>query len=534
IFKKHELSFIKFFLYTSLYSLIFLNFEFFMAFWAIPEVAENLIITLTIPFVVFAVIIIFYMFTVLPFIGKYLMAVSVIFSACVLYMVSAYGVGMTYDMVVNFAETDTTEATSYVNIYSVLFVFVLGVVPAFIISRVKIKPMKWYNHILHRIYLLMIPVIILGGLGSFLYKEYAFIFRANNHLYAQVVPAYQGNVYRYVRDVYFSDPLPYRTQGEDAVLIPTTNGKPNLFVFVVGETARAENFSLYGYKRDTNKYTKKLGVIAPQDVSSCATSTAKSVPCMFSSLGRSDYDYAIADSQDNLLDILNKTGVSVMWKDNNSKHYGVPDEKTMAVSFTDRGDDEFCTSNVCYDDILLKNIDNEIANLKTDNKFIVLHTIGSHGPKYYQRYPKEKAEFKPECRNPEVSKCSTENLINTYDNTILQTDFVLAEIIKKLKTYQNKYNVALLYVSDHGESLGENGLYLHGVPFAIAPEVQTKIPMIIWTSNQYLKANNINKNCLLENIKKPVSHDNIFHSLLGGYGVKTKVKNESLDIFSCK
>ena len=536
--KPQKVSFLKFFFYITMYTLIVFNSEFITRFWSIPEVSDNIFITLTIPFVLISVIILFYVIMTPPIIGKYIIAISFITSATVLYMIKFYGIGMDYDMVVNFAKTDTAEAGSYFNLYSFLFVTLIGVIPAIIIARVKFKPMKWYNHILHRLYLIIIALGILFSCGSFLYKEYTFILRNNHHLYAKMVPAYLGNVYRYVRDTYFSDPLPYRVQGLDAKLIPAKNDKPNLFVFVIGETARAKNFSHYGYERETNKYTQKQDVIVPKNVSSCSTSTAKSLPCMLSSLKRTDYSYSIADSQDNVLDILYRAGASVLWIDNNSSDYNVAKKERVKKKFTDRDNAKYCKDKVCYDLLLLNNFDDEISALEKDNKFVVFHTIGSHGPKYYQRYPKEFEVFKPACNNPEISRCDNKHLINTYDNSILYTDFVLSEIIEKLKTYQDKYNVAMLYVSDHGESLGENGIYLHGIPYSIASKVQTKIPLIMWVPDQYADANGIDKKCLLKNANdksNEYSHDNIFHSLLGVYGVSTKIRNDRLDIFAgCK
>ncbi|MFL2660202.1 MAG: phosphoethanolamine transferase [Alphaproteobacteria bacterium] len=536
--KPQKVSFLKFFFYITMYTLIVFNSEFITRFWSIPEVSDNIFITLTIPFVLISVIILFYVIMTPPVIGKYIIAISFITSAIVLYMIKFYGIGMDYDMVVNFAKTDTAEADSYFNLYSFLFVTLIGAIPAIIIARVKFKPMKWYNHILHRLYLIIIALGILFSCGSFLYKEYTFILRNNHHLYVKMVPVYLGNVYKYVRDTYFSDPLPYRVQGLDAKLIPAKNDKPNLFVFVIGETARAKNFSHYGYERETNKYTQKQDVIVPKNVSSCATSTAKSLPCMLSSLKRTDYSYSIADSQDNVLDILYRAGASVLWIDNNSSDYNVAKKERVKKKFTDSDNAKYCKDKVCYDMLLLNNFDDEISALEKDNKFVVFHTIGSHGPKYYQRYPKEFEVFKPACNNPEVSRCDNKHLINTYDNSILYTDFVLSEIIEKLKTYQDKYNVAMLYVSDHGESLGENGIYLHGIPYSIALKVQTKIPLIMWVPDQYADANGIDKKCLLKNANdksNEYSHDNIFHSLLGAYGVSTKIRNDRLDIFAgCK
>lgn len=288
---------------------------------------------------------------------------------------------------------------------------------------------------------------------------------------------------------------------------------------VVGETARSHNFSLNGYSRPTNRYTEKFNVISFKKVYSCGTSTAVSIPCMFSNLNRRNYDNNTAQSQDNLLNILDHAGLSINWIDNqsNCKHVcdRIPHEN---VDFS-------------YDAELLKKIDLQI-NTITKDKILVLHLMGSHGPNYYERYPENYRNFKPECRQKDVQNCTRKEVINSYNNTILYTDHLLASLINKLITQEKNYNTGLIYISDHGESLGEKGLYLHGMPYIMAPEYQKIVPMIMWLSPGLTQEKKINSPCLYNKATNGVfSHDNLFHSVLGVLNIETNEYNAKLDIF---
>ncbi len=166
---------------------------------------------------------------------------------------------------------------------------------------------------------------------------------------------------------------------------------------------------------------------------------------------------------------------------------------------------------------------------------IVLHQKGSHGPAYYLRYPNSFEKFKPVCTTSELQQCSQEEIVNAYDNTILYTDYVLAKVIDFLQNNSNKFDTGMLYVSDHGESLGENNLYLHGSPYAIAPKNQTHIPMLVWLSEGFRQRSQIDWQCLQQHKNDVYSHYHIFHSVLGLLEVETQVYHQGLDLFhSCK
>ncbi|MBF4248557.1 phosphoethanolamine transferase, partial [Vibrio anguillarum] len=222
-------------------------------------------------------------------------------------------------------------------------------------------------------------------------------------------------------------------------------------------------------------------------------------------------------------------GVSLSWIDNDGGDKGIS-KNFQLQEINHSVYPELCRDGVCYDEVMLRELDQQIQ-ASQGHQLIALHIIGSHGPTYYKRYPKDKAHFQPDCPRSDIENCSDEEIVNTYDNTIAYTDFVLAELIKKLDNYQENYNVALMYISDHGESLGENGMYLHGTPYAIAPKEQTQVPWLIWLPEQYSKQRNIDKECLLSSAKNgEYSHDNFFHTLIGFFGVTTKDKHQDMDI----
>lgn len=317
-------------------------------------------------------------------------------------------------------------------------------------------------------------------------------------------------VYRYC--VRFVKVKPeFKTIANDAYR--ENNHTKKLLVLVVGETARAANYSLGGYaKNDTNFYTKKDNVVFFDNFSSCGTATAVSLPCMFSLSKRQNY--SSSEYQENVMDILQKTGVKASWIDNNSGGCkGVCDRLS--------GKQQLSSD---WDENLLPFLKERLGNLDTQN-IIVLHLQGSHGPAYYKRYPSEFKKFIPTCDTNELSKCDSEALINTYDNTLLYTDYLLSEIIKLLKEKKD-YESSLIYLSDHGESLGENGIYLHGMPYAIAPSYQTHIPVIFWSNDKKLMMTAQNHKGL------KLSQDNLFSTLLGYFDVKTMVYESDYDLLN--
>ncbi len=344
-------------------------------------------------------------------------------------------------------------------------------------------------------------------------KTFLPFFRNYNEIRMYNTPFYQiYAVYRYY--VRFVKAKPeFKTIANDAYR--ENNHTKKLLVLVVGETARAANYSLGGYaKNDTNFYTKKDNVVFFDNFSSCGTATAVSLPCMFSISKRENY--SSSEFQENAMDVLYKTGVDTAWFDNNSGGCkGVCDRLAYKQKLSSD-----------LDENLLAPFKEKLNHL-SDQNIIVLHLQGSHGPTYYKRYPSEFKKFTPTCDTNELSKCDNEALINTYDNTLLYTDYLLSEIIKLLKE-QKSYESSLFYLSDHGESLGENDIYLHGMPYAIAPSYQTRIPAIFWSNDEKLM------NLAKEHKGLKLSQDNLFSTLLGYFDVKTSVYEPEYDLLNPK
>ena len=294
---------------------------------------------------------------------------------------------------------------------------------------------------------------------------------------------------------------------------------------VLGETARADNFSLTGYARPTNAALADRDVTFFSNVTSCGTDTASSVPCMFSDLGADRFSLDAASRRENVLDVLRSTGVQVGWVDNNSGCKGVCDRVESVNVSRDPG----CPDGQCQDEVLVAALKQRLPRVQSDT-LLILHQQGSHGPAYFKRYPAP-GRFQPTCMTNRIQDCPREALINTYDNTIDYTSRVLAMAIDLLASDQERDTV-LLYVSDHGESLGERGIFLHGLPRILAPHEQSHVPMLLWMSagakGRLVPAGE----CLRALQPRALSHDNLFHTLLGAFGVEANVYRASLDILA--
>jgi len=299
-------------------------------------------------------------------------------------------------------------------------------------------------------------------------------------------------------------------------------------LYVVGEAARADHFELNGYQRETNPLLKQEDIINLSNVSSCGTSTAESVPCMFSIYTKDQYSYKKGITTENVLDVLKHTKkIAILWRDNNSDSKGVA-LRVPYQDFKTPKNNTICTDGECRDIGMLQGLDDFIKKNKGKDILIVLHQMGNHGPAYYKRYPKKFEKFKPTCKTNELEKCTQQEIINAYDNAILYTDYFLDNVIKFLKKYDKTYDTAMIYMADHGESLGENGVYLHGLPYFMAPNAQTHIGAIIWLGKGMKKEIDIQS--LKAKSKKHFSQDNLFHTLLGIFQVQTKVYNQKMDI----
>jgi lipid A ethanolaminephosphotransferase len=425
-------------------------------------------------------------------------------------------------------ETDFKESMELITPNMLLMIFLTGILPTALTSRIDVIYPRKISQLLKCLASIIICAITIIILVFFEFKTFASVFRNHREIIHMMIPN------NFINAIYQNVILLYPDKKEDFISSAAikddgwkNHQRRSVFVFVVGETARAENFSLNGYARDTNPKLKSLDVINYSNVYSCGTSTAASLPCIFSSLDRANITKDRIRYSDNLMKLIKDAGIEVLWIDNNSGCKGVCDPKTTIETekvFQDKAGQEI------YDASMLEVFEDYIAKNQNKDLFIVLHQKGSHGPAYYLRTPESFYHFKPICTTAELQQCTSQSIVNSYDNTILYTDYFLAKLISSLKKKKD-VNTAMLYVSDHGESLGENGIYLHGMPYMIAPKNQKHVPMIMWLSDNYLNDFRIDKDCVSQQQNHPLSHDNIFHSILDALRIKTNPLDNNLSIF---
>lgn len=455
-------------------------------------------------------------------------------SAGVAYFMSQYGVLIDAGMFRNFAETNATEVRDLLSLKLLVYILLLGVLPSWLLWKTPINYRRWHRELFSKLLVSVISAVAIGGVALANYQGLASLFRNHHELRLMIVPSnYVGASFGYLREQVVSAHRPFVKIGEDAQRNPTwhNHARKSLTVLVVGESARAENFGVLGYERDTTpKLSQENGLIAFTDVSSCGTETAVSVPCMFSNMGRKNYDASKAKNEEGLLDVLKRAGLEVIWRDNQSGCKGTCDRVTLD-DVSNLKDPALCANSECRDEILLQGLQHFIDNLDKDT-VLVLHQMGSHGPEYFKRYPKEYERFTPVCQSNALNNCSRESIVNGYDNTLLYTDHVLATLIDLLRSNQDKVDTAMLYLSDHGESLGEYNLFLHGTPYMLAPSQQKHVAMLAWFSDSYQKAFSVDTHCLQQSREKPLSQDNLFHSMLGLLEVDSQVYKPDLDLFA--
>ena len=519
-----------------LFALVF-NWPIFLHFYRILTALEHVKagFALSIPLVLIAALNAVF----LPFTFRYLLKpffiLLIMTASLVSYAMLKYGIIFDVGMVQNILETNSGEATSYLNASVVLWFLLTAVLPVLGLLWIKVEyPTPWYKGLGLRLGSIALSLLFLVGVAALYYQDYASVGRNNHSIVKEIVPSnYVRGLYRYARDILFATPVPYEPIGTDARVVAKSD-KPTLMFLVVGETARSQNYSLNGYQKQTNGFTmKEPDLVSFRDVRSCGTATAVSVPCMFSNLTRREYDETLAKSRDGLLDVLQHAGVSVLWKENDGGCKGVCNH-VPTLEIEPKTFPEYCEGDSCYDEVLLQGLDQQIAGMKgkQGSKLVAFHLMGSHGPTYYRRYPAADRVFLPDCPRSDIENCSNEELVNTYDNTIRYTDKVLSQLIAKLKTLESQYNVGLVYLSDHGESLGALGLYLHGTPYKFAPDDQTRVPLLTWLSPQLQRDRGLNQDCLRQEAgSKRFSHDNLFHSMLGIMDVQTQVYDGKLDLF---
>jgi lipid A ethanolaminephosphotransferase len=466
---------------------------------------------------------------------KPLVGVLTVVVAAAAYFMGNFGVVFDPSMLRNTLRTDTAEAAELVSTAFVLHMGLYAALPLALLARVRVRHRPWRRALAVRGALLVASLVLLVGALLSVFQPLASLMRNQRELRYLVTPA---NVLWSAGAVAAADlrgaARPREPIGTDARAGPSwaTRRKPLVLVLVVGETARAANWGLSGYARQTTPELAALPVLNFGAVSSCGTNTEVSVPCLFAPVGRRDYDEAHIRGQQSLLHVLARAGAAVHWRDNQSGCKGVceglPGDTVAGLNPTG-----LCQGERCLDEGLLADIDQRLQRAEGTQVW-VLHMLGSHGPSYFRRHPAAYARFQPECQHDDLRECSVPEIVNAYDNSLLYTDHVLATAIAKLQAASGRVDSALVYVSDHGESLGEMGLFLHGMPWSIAPAVQQQVPMVFWASPGFEQASGLAPGCLEPQLRRSavgaVSHDHVFHTVLGLLDVHTALHEPALDL----
>ncbi len=450
-------------------------------------------------------------------------------SALTAYFSDAFGVVIDTVMIRNTLQTNPAEMADLINLSFLLRLLLLGLAPIALLWYLPLRPESYWRRSRKQLLLVLVSIVtalLSMALFSSQYASFIRVHKAFRYYANPIFPLYSAGKYL-VKAGVDSSPHPLVQLAPEAT-ISKSDPDYELTIMVVGEAARRDRFSLNGYSRNTNpELSGESRVFSYTHISSCGTSTSVSVPCMFALSGRKDYDSSEDGNTQNVLDVLQRAGVSVLWRDNNSSSQGVAD-RVQYEDFRTPDKNPECDDE-CRDVGMLSGLQDYIDTHSGDI-LIVLHQMGNHGPAYYKRYPAEYKRFTPACRSVELSECTDAEIGNAYDNAIGYTDYFLSQVIALLKANTPAYETAMLYVSDHGESLGENDLYLHGLPYALAPKEQTDIPVILWLG----ESSDIDVHSVLTRLEKKNSQDAVFQTLLTIYEVKTELPSIPPGLFETK
>ena len=473
-----------------------------------------------------------------PWTFKPLVVMAVLVCAFNTHFMRTYGVVIDPSMMANVLATDAREVRDLLS-WSLVGTVLLVAGPAlWLVWRVPVRYPQGWRGAGQRVSLMAAAVLGSAVVLWLSYADLASLMRNHKPVRYQINPF--NTVYGLARLATQQAPgvaQALEPVGTDARVVRAAGDKPPLLVLVVGETARAANFGLSGYERATTpalqRWMQQGQMVYWQQASSCGTNTHVSVPCMFSPL-TGDEGGDERPRHENLLDVLQRAGLAVLWLDNQSGCKGVCDRVPNTHVAKD-ADPRWCKGGECFDEALLQGLDERLQALdparRAQGVVLVLHQMGSHGPAYFKRTPADRKPFMPECTNVTLAECPPDQLRNAYDNTIAYTDHVLDQALLWLQARERdgQYATGLVYASDHGESLGEKGLYLHGAPRAFAPSEQIHVPMLAWYSATLAKQLRLDVGCLRQRAQEPVSHDHLFHTTLGVMGVQTQAYQSKLD-----
>mgnify|MGYP002072211551 CR=1 FL=1 len=461
-----------------------------------------LIISLVVLMLVLNAFMLYLIFFLSRRVGKFLLVLFFILNAVTVYFVHTYNAIMDESMIGNVFNTNYEESSSFFSIKLLIYLFFLGVLPSIYVIKAKIikPPLKKFL-LTFSLTLLFILILIFANASNWLWID-----KNSKQLGGLAMPwSYTVNTVRFYNHQYKAN--------RKEILLPDAilkNNDKSIVVLVIGESARRQNFSLYGYEKNTNPLLSTTENLFHFDATSCATYTTATLKCILEHKNSSDLHEILPN-------YLYRNNVEVIWRTTNWGEPPVHVEKYQTKgSLMSACEGEGCD----YDEVLLTGLKEEILASEKNKILIVLHTSTSHGPTYSKKYPSRFETFKPVCNSVELGNCSQEELINAYDNTIVYTDYLLYQVIENLKELE-EYKSTMLFVSDHGESLGEKNLYMHGVPMSIAPKEQIEIPFIVWVSDssKRLKPNDV------------LSQNHVFHSVLNFLDIQSPVYDENMNIF---
>src|SRR5210317_63315 len=454
---------------------------------------------------------------------RYLLKPAIIFvliiSAINYYFLQNLGIiideGIIQSTIDSFKEKNWGEINDIITFKYFIFLLLFGIIPSLALFFIKIEYPKFLKEFLTRVvFIFLLCALTIGSIYSN-YKNVSFIARDSKNLRERIIPHYLlSNVKDYYDELKSANKEVLKLQF-DAKQIHLE--KKMIGIFVVGETARADRFSLNGYHKQTNPLLEKEDIQNFTEAKSCGTYTSQSVPCIFSLAKYDGFNFHEEEYRENLLDLTKSAGIETIWIENNSSCKHVCDRIEL-IDFVEKGSEDYVGYGV-HDEIILERLKKTIDEKKSKTKklFIVVHTMGSHGPAYSNRYPEAFNVFKPNCESNDPQSCDLEALNNTYDNTILYTDYIIDSMIEFLKNEKESDNF-LIYASDHGESLGEKSLYLHGAPLKFAPKEQTHVPILLWASNGLKERKDYPKT---RQINKEITHEFLRHTVMDLFQLQT-------------
>lgn len=441
-----------------------------------------------------------------------------------------YGIVLDPSMLRNVIHTDAREAAELFTAET-LVALMVGVAAGMLFWNVRLHVRPFWSAFRRRVAAIAGAALVLVAVLLLSYQDLSSLMRTHKSLRYTINPA---SIVWSLGSVAIADAWAISVERDPPEPVQRVQraggGKATLLVVVVGETARAANFSLNGYPRSTTPELAALDIVNFGRVRACGTSTEVSLPCMFSPFGRAEYDEARIRRHESLLHVLSRAGYRVVWLDNQSGCKGVCDG-LESRDLTRAAVPGICADGRCLDEILSHEL-GRIAEAGTADTVVVLHQLGNHGPAYFRRYPQDMKRFSPACEKDELRDCSKEEIVNAYDNALAYTDRFLAGVVKRLDGLRDRYDVAMVYASDHGESLGERGLYLHGIPYAIAPAEQVQVPMLWWLPRQTASVLGFDEQCFRNKAADGASHDNLYHTVMGMLGVKTPRYRPERDLSS--